>query len=178
MLNSGIYKISCSTNDSYYYGSAKNFDSRWIKHKSKLNTNTHSNKHLQNMWNKYGKDAFKFEIDMLCPIEKLKQVEQVYLDIYVGRPECMNINKLVSGVKFPLTEEQQENCRINGRKFISHTPENIEVIRAASTGRIQTDAKRKKNSDITRAQWANPDSRNKKLAGMRKNKLEYQNEQT
>jgi len=90
---SGIYKITCIANGNYYYGSATHIHYRWTCHKKQLREGVHDNKHMLRTWNKHGEASFIFEIDMECPIDKLKQIEQVYLDIYVGRPGCMNISK-------------------------------------------------------------------------------------
>ena len=51
-------------------------------HKFELKRNNHGNKYLQNAWNKYGKDAFVFEIvKEVEPIkEKILKEEQDYLD--------------------------------------------------------------------------------------------------
>jgi len=35
---------------------------RRIQHFSKLRCNKHVNQHLQNAWNKYGKESFEFEV--------------------------------------------------------------------------------------------------------------------
>ena len=76
MSISGIYKITCTANGHYYYGSAKSISNRWYGHKRVLIRNMHANPKLQNNWNKYGEQSFIFEVDMECPIDKLFQIEQ------------------------------------------------------------------------------------------------------
>ena len=75
---SGIYKISI--NDKIYIGSAQNFKNRIYKHEYRLKKNTHVNKHLQNLYNKYGSGSFKFEILEIVDINNLLIREQFYLD--------------------------------------------------------------------------------------------------
>jgi len=60
-MNSGIYKITCNATNKMYIGSSINIQIRVGKHKKQLCKNTHHNKYLQNAWNKYGEENFKFE---------------------------------------------------------------------------------------------------------------------
>jgi len=57
-----IYKITNKTTNDFYIGSAINFKNRKWNHISSLRKNKHKNKFVQNSWNKYGEDAFIFEI--------------------------------------------------------------------------------------------------------------------
>ena len=66
-MKSGIYKITNLKNGKFYIGSSKDIERRWWEHTNELDKNIHINKKLQNAWNFYGKDNFKFEI-----IEELK----------------------------------------------------------------------------------------------------------
>jgi group I intron endonuclease len=50
-----------------------------------LRQNKHYAKHLQNAWNKYGADAFVFEILLYCGSEDCLAFEQIALDCY--KPE-------------------------------------------------------------------------------------------
>src|SRR5260221_216219 len=59
---SGIYKITCTVNKRIYIGSAVNLRKRQINHFSELQKNKHRNPKLQNAWNKYGEEAFTFEV--------------------------------------------------------------------------------------------------------------------
>lgn len=79
-MNSGIYRIKNILNNKCYYGSSKNIDVRFKKHLSDLNKNKHPNCILQYAWNKYGSINFIFEIIELCAIDKLLEVEQIYLN--------------------------------------------------------------------------------------------------
>ena len=82
MDNFGIYSITCTINNIVYIGSTEiSFKRRWKKHKQRLRHNYHENSYLQNSWNKYGEDNFKFEILEYCDILKQFELEQYYLDI-------------------------------------------------------------------------------------------------
>jgi len=80
MKISGIYKIVNKVNGKYYIGSSKNIKRRWSGHKVKLNKNEHFNSHLQNSWNKYGKENFEFLIVEKVSEEKRIETEQKYLN--------------------------------------------------------------------------------------------------
>lgn len=58
----GIYQIYNIKNKYCYVGSAINILTRWMTHKNQLKNNKHANKCLQDDWNKYGEDNFKFNI--------------------------------------------------------------------------------------------------------------------
>ena len=88
----GIYSIVNTQNQKIYVGSCSSssgFKRRWTVHKSSLKNNKHYNKHLQSAWNKYGKDAFIFNIlEILESDESVSDREQYYINLY----GCFNHN--------------------------------------------------------------------------------------
>lgn len=58
----GIYSIISPSNKRYIGSTKKSFIGRLNNHLDKLRSGNHSNQHLQNSYNKYGKDSFEFEI--------------------------------------------------------------------------------------------------------------------
>lgn len=78
----GIYSIINNANNKCYIGQSFNIALRFSQHKSKLKKNKHANKHLQNAWNKYGENCFKFEIiEECCPL-LLNKKEIDYINAY------------------------------------------------------------------------------------------------
>lgn len=78
-----IYTIKNEINCKLYVGSASNVKKRWYDHEHYLDNNSHVNNHLQNSWNKYGKENFKFSIiEENVPNDLLLQVEQKWMDFY------------------------------------------------------------------------------------------------
>ena len=77
----GVYRIKNLINGKCYYGSSKNIEKRWSRHKRELNNNTHINCILQRAWDKYGENNFIFEIIEVCAINVLLETEQKYLDL-------------------------------------------------------------------------------------------------
>ena len=77
-MPAGIYQIVNSVNNKRYIGSSTNIIQRFRTHCSNLKHNKHSNLHLQNAWNKYGLDAFQFEIIEECSKDKLLEREDCW----------------------------------------------------------------------------------------------------
>lgn len=76
----GVYKITNLVNGKFYIGSSNNIEHRWKEHISDLSNGVHINSYLQNAWNKYGSNNFKFEILEECEENVQFQKEQEYLD--------------------------------------------------------------------------------------------------
>ena len=78
----GIYKIMNTATGDFYIGSSNNIPARIRQHCSNLANNKHCNQHLQNAYNKYGKQAFEFIAILLCSIEQKLYFEQGFLDLF------------------------------------------------------------------------------------------------
>jgi group I intron endonuclease len=89
-----IYQITNMVNNKYYIGSAQSYERRVWQHKNELGKGTHKNPRIQASWNKYGAEAFVFEILEVIPEGEDQLIwENKYLHIHVGKPECYNINR-------------------------------------------------------------------------------------
>ena len=78
---SGVYRIVNTVTNDFYIGSSRNVMGRWNQHKSPYFWKTHPNIPLYRDFQKYGLDAFRFQI--LAPVvpEHLKEVEQELIDM-------------------------------------------------------------------------------------------------
>lgn len=76
----GIYQIRNLVNGKCYVGSAVSIYRRWNLHEWQLEDKSHCNLKLQRAWNKYGPEAFVFEILELCPKSLLTSREQFWMD--------------------------------------------------------------------------------------------------
>src|SRR6266581_245567 len=126
---SGIYKITCTANGRFYIGSAVNLYIRKYNHWSTLRRDIHRNQYLQRAWNKYGPDAFTFEVlEYVLPMS-LTAREQYWL------------NKLKPFGKKGFNIDREAGSPL-GRK---HTPEAIENMRRVQSSPEARERKRQAN---------------------------------
>lgn len=78
----GIYCIENKVNSKKYIGQSVNIYNRFRTHKSYLRNKKHSNIHLQNAWNKYGEESFKFYIIKRVSKNNLDYYERYYIQLY------------------------------------------------------------------------------------------------
>lgn len=83
----GIYAIVNLINDRVYVGQAVDILHRFNEHKWMLNSNIHTNSHLQSAWNKYGSDNFEFMVLEECDISTLTERENHWIN-YFGGVNC------------------------------------------------------------------------------------------
>ena len=86
----GIYSITNILNGKRYIGQTYNFKYRWMRHRSYLKHNSEHNAHLQNAWNKYGSNNFRFEIIEKCPFEKLDEREIYWINYFDSKNSGYN----------------------------------------------------------------------------------------
>lgn len=77
---SGIYCIRHRASSKCYVGSACSISNRWSTHRATLNRNKHHCSKLQRAWNKYGAEAFEFEVLEACGLSELAAFEQKWMD--------------------------------------------------------------------------------------------------
>jgi group I intron endonuclease len=113
----GIYRIRNLVNDKCYYGSSKEIQKRWKRHKNDLINDKHINIILQRAWNKYRSYNFAFEIVETCEEEELFDLEQLYLN----KNPAYNIGIHASGgdnlTKNPNRHVIIENIKIGSQKW-------------------------------------------------------------
>lgn len=125
MLNCGIYKITNIETGDFYIGQSIHLNRRKSYHFSQLKKDKHRNQHLQNAFNLYGEENFKFEILLYCEPFELTRYEQTLVDkwnpAYNLLTECVNSSK---GYKW--TEESKSaisgSCNPNFGNSGSYSP--------------------------------------------------------
>lgn len=136
MLNrSGIYKITCTANGRFYIGSAVNFKARWAIHTHGISKGTHHSRHLQRAWSKYGEEAFKFEVLMVCEKADLLMYEQRAIDVL--KPE-FNMSPTAGstlGMKHTAEQRKANSERCKAR---CNTPEEKARMSAQMVKRFST----------------------------------------
>lgn len=109
----GIYKIICIKNNKFYIGSGVNIDKRLKSHIGLLKRNKHENKYLQNCWNKYGEQNFRFEIiESVCDTHLLSIKEKWWLD----NTSCCN-RKIGFNISSSSHRETRRFIDLTGRIF-------------------------------------------------------------
>jgi group I intron endonuclease len=140
-----IYKITNTITNDFYIGSAVNFKNRRWGHISSLRKNKHKNRFIQNSWNKYGENAFIFEIiEIVDAKENLIDREQYWIDILsptfnlakkagspLGVKHSEKSRKNMSLAHKGLSKEQRGhkencNCCICNRKNGNNSPRYIQ----------------------------------------------------
>lgn len=172
LTKTGVYSITNTVNGKQYIGSAgRNFRHRWNGHKTDLRKNKHHCQPLQRAWNKYGEEAFKFEVLFTCPKEYCIKLEQWFLNSI--NPEY-NICKIAGnslGVK--RSQEQKDrhrkfmkelySCPNRKEEFRQRTlkqfsdPEAIEKARQNSIKQFSDPSQREKQSKLALERYSNPD---------------------
>lgn len=129
----GIYKIECLTTGVIYIGSTSvSFAKRWRKHKQRLRYNYHENSYLQNAWNKYGEEDFKFsKLEVLNDMTEIeiKEHEAYWLSQYFskGKDYCFNLSDHTNGGNTVKSEEIRR--KLSDSIKASYTPELREIRR-------------------------------------------------
>jgi len=92
----GIYQIVNLVNGKSYIGQSADLAGRESKHWSLLKRGKSHNAHLQNAWDKYGENAFSFNVILYCEQFELTRCEQAIVNkfcpAYNIRLECTNSN--------------------------------------------------------------------------------------
>lgn len=140
---SGIYCIENIITKKKYIGQSKNIFYRWRKHINALNTNTHENNYLQNSWNKYRQDNFKFYIVEECDFDLLNDKEIQYINYYNTLDRDFGYNLKTGGQNCPTyyTEEIKEKMS----ESIRRSYENSDL--------------RQRRSETTKLYWENPENK-------------------
>jgi group I intron endonuclease len=147
--SSGIYRIVCLITGRMYVGSSLDLQKRKRDHFSLLRRNAHTNKKLQHAFNKYGPDAFRFEIVELVLAPFLLEREQYWLDKI--RP-ALNIARSTQsahlGLKHSPASRAKMSARLRGRTAHNRgkksSPEAIEKNRQAKLGKKASPATKEK----------------------------------
>lgn len=125
MINSGVYTITHVDSGRVYVGSAAHFGTRMSAHRTYLNQKAHQNSYLQRLWNKYGKDAFKFEV-----VERIEGTE-ARLDA-----EQRRINDISPHLRINLRPDARSS------KGLKHSAQSRANMKKAAVGRQFSDEAR------------------------------------
>lgn len=90
-----IYSLECIVTNKIYIGQTQDFNRRKREHLSKLNRNIHSNKNLQDDWNKYSPEKFKWSILEEIEDDEVRLFKETYyMNLYGGINSSSIYNEL------------------------------------------------------------------------------------
>lgn len=143
--SSGIYQIRHVASGKVYVGSAISLSRRKIEHWRDLRRGDHGNAKLQRAWNKYGEDAFVFEVlEPVLLLEDLLTREQDWilkLDVCRKGYNLAPTAGSLLGHKMSMeTRQRMSKVKTGVRK----SPEHVAKVKEALTGRRMTDEQREK----------------------------------
>lgn len=97
----GIYLIRNIKNNKLYVGQSTNIIRRWSNHRHMLNTQRHSNIHLQRAWLLDGEHSFEFSILSTCEAEcdMLNNFEQYWIDTLLPEYNISPVAGSTLGIK-------------------------------------------------------------------------------
>ncbi len=167
---SGVYRIKNLETGAMYIGqTAESFARRWGKHRWELKAGRHANIHLQNSYNKHGKDAFEFKVLEVIPQCDMTDRE---FDDYINEREIILIaehdtfengyNKTEGGGgnrgrTFGEDARANMSAAHMGKKLGPHSEETKAKISAAHKGKKQGPHSEEHKAKIAaglRADWA------------------------
>ena len=120
-----VYEIVNEINDKKYIGSTNSRKKRWARHRSMLRDDCHTNQHLQNSYNKYGKDNFQFSIIEEVKDEKdLLDRENFYLKYWNYHAADMLYNMALDA-SAPMQGRTGEDAPMYGREHKETTKRKI-----------------------------------------------------
>lgn len=136
-IECGVYRILHVATGKAYVGSTVSRTKRWSEHRKRLEAGTHHSRYLQYAWNKYGADAFMFE--MLEPADprrnELVACEQAWIERLSAYGDGYNMSPTAGsplGFKHTAETRQKVSKAGQGRKL---SPQHCALISARAKAR-------------------------------------------
>jgi group I intron endonuclease len=162
---SGIYTIINMLNGHSYIGSAVDLCKRKSKHFRELHKKEHHSPYLQNAYNCYGADAFRFAIvEYVANKEDLIAREQNYIDIL--NPEY-NIAR-IAGNTFGVKRSEETKAKMSqAQKGRTHTEETKKQISETKKGHEVSETTRTKIGETQKGRTLSEEHRQKVSEAMK-----------
>jgi group I intron endonuclease len=143
-FNRGVYRWVNIVNGKSYIGSSAQIHRRRNEHIRKLSKQKHENPKLQNAWNKYGPDAFEFEMLTFCPEEDLLWQEQLAINTFDAVKNGYNISLIAGAPMRGRKASAETRAKLSAAgKGKPKSAEHIQKIVEANRGRIVSGETRK-----------------------------------
>jgi group I intron endonuclease len=159
-MKSGIYQIVHVATGKRYVGQAKDIAKRWVTHRRSLSRGAHTSRHLQRAWDKYGADAFAFEVVELCEIADLDAREQFHMDQRADFNVLLFARSPIGVVRSDETRRKIADA-LRGKP---KSPEHRAALSRANLGKMQPMEVRRKKSATQKGRPHSPEHRAKLTA--------------
>lgn len=117
----GVYAVHNTLNNKRYIGQSHDLHFRKIHHKSDLKHGRSINRNLQEEYDLYGAECFKFEVLEYCDESCLDEKERYYIDYYNTRNPEFGYNFYHGGIKhgagYTHTKEELFKLREHGKRY-------------------------------------------------------------
>ena len=133
----GIYMIENIVNKRIYIGSSKDVDKRIWGHFNALAKGKHKSSHLQNSYDKYGKDNFEGKILITCHSDMLLWYEQQFIDQWHPEYNKSNIAGKVEWTEDLKDKQSKSMIGNQNSKGHIHSPESRSKISDRLKGKKQ-----------------------------------------
>jgi group I intron endonuclease len=160
---SGIYMITCEGNKKKYIGSTKNsFEQRKGNHWTSLRRGEHRNPSLQAAWDKYGEEAFSWQVLLMCQESDLLKEEDRLMKLHnTLSPNGFNLKEAERPIITEETRAKMSASKMGDKNNFygkTHTPEVIQVLKE-KCGHVMTEEMKAKISEGLQVAWSKPDSK-------------------
>lgn len=145
----GIYVLRNTVNGKIYVGQSVNILNRWYSHRKSANAGKKS--HLYDSMRKYGLSAFSIQIMEECTPEQLDEREAYWMDFFDATNTGYNMMPAGQYGRV-MTDELRKWLSENSKKW-KPTPEILEKMRIASTGKKHSEETKRKMSEASRLRW-------------------------
>jgi group I intron endonuclease len=154
-MTAGVYIIRCKVTGKVYVGSSKNIQARWQGHKVSIKRGKHHSRKLQEDWNKYGENAFEFEIVKEVADGFMTVYEQLYINQYDSCTNGYNVlEKAGSYFVLPNRQNRRLECIVTLRitetlnEKLKQFPDKSEFCRDAITTALGRSTSSRKTTGI------------------------------
>lgn len=113
-----IYKIKNQQTQDIYVGSTLRIDQRWGEHKLLARSGKHHSIIFQRAWDKYGEEAFVFEIIEKCDECSVLELEQHYISMLSPK---YNVSPIVGSPPPPPNKPILRVCMVSGDEKVYQT---------------------------------------------------------
>lgn len=151
-MTCGIYMIQNKVNNKMYIGQAVDIEDRWGEHRSGLRGGYHTNKHLQNSWERDGEENFEFSILLECEESQLNTFEEYYILELMTYNDSVGYNKNYGGKSGRPTEEAKRKIS-ESKKGRHHSEETKRKMSESLKGKHRSEEIKRKISEAKKGKY-------------------------